>query len=84
MDEYDTLKALWEYLKSQYTQPSKLATAKHTKELYSFVWNDSLTIIDAWNKLKDIRRKIIAAKPLARAQYDDNSLMIILTTALPN
>jgi hypothetical protein len=84
LDEYDTPKALWEYLKSKYTQPSKLAAAKYTKELHDFTWNNNFTIIDAWNKLKEIRRKIIAAKPLARTQYDDDSLMLILTTVLPD
>lgn len=47
MDEYKTPKALWEYLKAKYAQPSKLAAAKYTKELYDFSWNDKFTVIDA-------------------------------------
>ena len=84
MDEYKTPKALWEYLRVKYAQPSKLAAARYTKELHDFSWNDKFTVIDAWNKLKEIRRKIVAAKPSAKGQYDDESLLLILTSVLPD
>ncbi|KAI0991895.1 hypothetical protein K3495_g16292 [Podosphaera aphanis] len=42
-----------------------------------------MTIDSAWKKLKEIRRKIISAKPTAKAQYDDETLMMILISALP-
>ena len=71
-------------MKVKYAQPSKLAAAKYTRELHDFSWNDKFTVIDAWNKLKEIRRKIIAAKPSAKGQYDDESLLLILTSALPD
>jgi hypothetical protein len=84
MDEYKTPKALWEYLRIKYAQPSKLAAARYTKELHDFSWNDKFTVIDAWNKLKEIRRRIVAAKPSAKGQYDDESLLLILTSVLPD
>lgn len=42
-----------------------------------------MTIVNAWNKLKETRRKIVSAKPSAKGQYDDEALMLILTAALP-
>ena len=84
IDEYKTPKVLWEYLKVKYAQPSKLAAARYTKELHDFSWDDKFTVVDAWNKLKEIRRKIVAAKPSAKGQYDDESLLLILTSVLPD
>ena len=75
--------ALWEYLKEKYTLPSQLAAVRYTRELHGFTWTDESTIINAWNKLKETRRKIVNAKPSTRGQYDDASLLIILTSALP-
>jgi Reverse transcriptase (RNA-dependent DNA polymerase)/gag-polypeptide of LTR copia-type len=83
-DEYPIPKDLWEYLKVKYAQPSKLAAAKYTRELHDFSWNEKYTIIDAWNKLKELRRKIIAAKPTAKGQYDEEALFLILVSALPD
>lgn len=83
-DEYEAPMALWNYLVSKYKKPSKLAASQYTRELNNFEFTGDLTINDAWNKLKDLRRKIIAAKPTSKGQYDDESLMLILTNSLPN
>jgi hypothetical protein len=68
----------------KYSQPSKLAAAKYMKELHDFSWDDKFTVIDAWNKLQEIRREIVAVKPSAKGQYDAESLLLILTSALPD
>jgi hypothetical protein len=53
LDKYKTLIVLWVYLKTKYIKPSKLIIAKYTKNLNNFSWNNKLTIIDTWNKLKN-------------------------------
>jgi len=83
LDEYETPKELWVYLQTKYDKPSKIAAAKYTRDLNNFTWSENLTITDAWNKLKELRRKISSSKPSAKGQYDDEALMLILTTALP-
>lgn len=83
LDEYETPAKLWKYLKSKYSKPSKLAAAQYTRELNNFEFTSELTIMDAYNKLKEIRRKIVSAKPSAKGQYDDEALLLILISALP-
>lgn len=61
-DECEAPMALWKYFVSKHKKPSKLAASQCTKELNNFEFNSDLIIYDAWNKLKDLRRKIIAAK----------------------
>ncbi|KAI1002675.1 hypothetical protein K3495_g5522 [Podosphaera aphanis] len=83
LDEYETPAELWKYLKSKYFKPSKLAAAQYTKELKNFEFTSGLTIMDAYNKLKEIRRKIASTKPSAKGQYDHEALLLILISALP-
>ncbi|KAI0994642.1 hypothetical protein K3495_g13538 [Podosphaera aphanis] len=66
-----------------YAKPSKLAAAQYTKDLNNFEFTPGLTIMEAWNRLKDLRRKTVAAKPSAKGQYDNEALMLILISALP-
>lgn len=34
--------------------------------------------------MKDLRRKLVNAKPTTKGQYDDDSLLLILTNSLPD
>ncbi|POS87489.1 hypothetical protein EPUL_001350 [Erysiphe pulchra] len=87
LDDYDqalfTPKALWAYLQKKYNKPNKLAVAQFTKDINNFEFTQGITIADAWNRMTDLRRKVISAKLTAKTQYDDESLLLILTNALP-
>lgn len=74
---------MWEYLQKKYSKPSKLDAAQYRPDLNNFKFTTDITIVEAWNNLKNIRRRKIAAKPSAKGQYDDESLLLTLTTALP-
>ncbi|KHJ30645.1 hypothetical protein EV44_g5480 [Erysiphe necator] len=64
LDEYVTSIKLWRYLQSKYRKPSKLAAEQYPKDLNDFEFTPGLTIRDAWNKLKDLRRKIVVTNLL--------------------
>jgi hypothetical protein len=42
-----------------------------------------MTIIEAWDKLKEYRRNIGAADQVAKSVYQDTALYLILTWSLP-
>jgi uncharacterized FlgJ-related protein len=43
-----------------------------------------MTIIEAWDKLKEYSRKIGVADQAANSIYQDTALFLILTWSLPN
>jgi hypothetical protein len=52
-------------------------------KIQTFTFESGSTITSAWDKLKDHRRKLAAAKPSARNAYDDDALLLVLIRALP-
>ncbi|KAF7565152.1 hypothetical protein PtrM4_045860 [Pyrenophora tritici-repentis] len=52
-------------------------------KLQNFTWKDEKDVDYTWAKLKEYRRKIIAAKPAAKGLYNDEALLQIMLRALP-
>ncbi|KAI1521467.1 hypothetical protein PtrCC142_012157 [Pyrenophora tritici-repentis] len=45
-------------------------------KLQNFTWKDEKDVDYTWAKLKEYRRKIIAAKPAAKGLYNDEALLV--------
>lgn len=86
-DEYETAIALWEYLKSKYTRISAVTANSYMTMIQNFTYQPAaqpeMTIIEAWDKLKEYRRHLGAANAKAKDIYNDDALLLILTRALP-
>lgn len=82
-DEYETASALWTALKAKYSKTDQLTANNMMAKLQNFSWEDEKNVDYAWAKLKEYRRKIVAAKPAAKGLYDDEALLQIMLRALP-
>lgn len=51
LDDYQTPRALWNYIFTKYSKPSKLAASQYTKEINNFEFSTDVTIAEAWSKL---------------------------------
>ncbi|KHJ32231.1 hypothetical protein EV44_g3101 [Erysiphe necator] len=81
-DEHDTAYDLWLYLKKKYQQTDPTTANEYMTLIQTFTIGD-MSIINAWDKLKDFRRKLCAADPEAKDTYRDRALLLILIRALP-
>ncbi|KAI0990735.1 hypothetical protein K3495_g17452, partial [Podosphaera aphanis] len=52
-------------------------------DIQNFVFEDGFTVCSAWDKLKDLRRKLGAGSEDAKKTYSDAALFLILSRALP-
>jgi Reverse transcriptase (RNA-dependent DNA polymerase)/gag-polypeptide of LTR copia-type len=82
-DEYTTAFTLWAYLKKKYLKVDATAANIYMTKIQMFTFESGSTITSAWDKLKDHRRKLAAAKPSAGNAYDDDALLLVLIRALP-
>ncbi|KAA8615257.1 Retrotran-gag-2 domain-containing protein [Pyrenophora tritici-repentis] len=82
-DEYETASALWTALKVKYSKTDQLTANNIMTKLQNFTWKDEKDVDYTWAKLKEYRRKIIAAKPAAKGLYNDEALLQIMLRALP-
>ncbi|KAA8619413.1 Dimer-Tnp-hAT multi-domain protein [Pyrenophora tritici-repentis] len=82
-DEYETASALWTALKVKYSKTDQLTANNIMTKLQNFTWKDEKDVDYMWAKLKEYRRKIIAAKPAAKGLYNDEALLQIMLRALP-
>ena len=77
-------KGFWEYLKSKYEKTSQATAHLYMTKLQTFQLDESKGLDHAWIKLKQYRRKAIAADSNLKNTYSDNALFLILTRALPD
>ena len=82
-DEHETASALWTALKVKYLKTDQLTANNLMTKLQNFSWKDEKDVDYAWGKLKEYRRKIIAAKPATKGLYSDETLLQIMLRALP-
>jgi hypothetical protein len=72
VDEYDTAERLWIYLKSKYTRVSAVTANAYMTKIQNFQFQlddqPNMTIIEAWDNLKEYRRKIGAADQAAKTE----------------
>ncbi|KAI0991866.1 hypothetical protein K3495_g16321, partial [Podosphaera aphanis] len=81
-DEYDSAYSLWSYLQSKYRQTDPSTANEYMTNIQLFKLED-MTIVEAWDKLKDYRRKLCAADSGQKDTYRDPVLLLILIRALP-
>lgn len=82
IDEYETAPAVWTQLKIKYEKTSISTTNKYMTLLQTFPYDKNIGIDGSWTKLKEYRRKLIAANGAMRLAYPDHALLLILTMAL--
>jgi hypothetical protein len=82
IDEYETAAAVWTQLKLKYEKTSTSTANQYMTSLQNFVFDKDVGIDGSWTKLKEYRRKLIAANGAMRNAYPDDALFLILTLAL--
>lgn len=82
IDEYETASAVWTQLKIKYNKTSASTANQYLTALYNFSFDKDTGIDGSWTKLKEYRRKLVAANPTMRLAHPDEGLFLILTTAL--
>jgi hypothetical protein len=87
VDEYDTAQQIWKYLKSKYTRVSAVTANAYMTKIQNFRFQPEgqpeMTIIEAWDKLKEYHGTVGAADQAAKSAYQDTALFLILTRSLP-
>ncbi|KAI1507677.1 hypothetical protein Ptr86124_013394 [Pyrenophora tritici-repentis] len=83
IDEYDTAFQFWAYLRKKYTQNNATAANMYMTRIQTFTFDSESTIIGSWEKLKDYRRKLVAADADTDGAYKDSALLLILIRSLP-
>lgn len=82
IDEFETAAAVWTQLKLKYEKTSTSTANQYMTSLQNFIFDKDVGIDGSWTKLKEYRRKIIAANGAMRNAYPDEALLLILTLAL--
>ncbi|RKF80004.1 hypothetical protein GcM1_197016 [Golovinomyces cichoracearum] len=83
VDEYITTKSFWEYLKKKYSKTSPLTANENLTAIQTFGFSQYDSVTQAWDKLKQFRRKLGAASPDLKNAYTDQALLLVLTRSLP-
>jgi hypothetical protein len=82
VDEYETAMAVWTQLKIKYEKTSATTANQYMTLMQNFAYDKSIGIDGSWTKLKEYRRKLVAANSEMRLAYPDGALLLILTIAL--
>ncbi|RFU24806.1 hypothetical protein B7463_g11532, partial [Scytalidium lignicola] len=82
--EYEKIKEFWNYLKLKYSKTSQTTAYQYMTKLQTFEFDDKKGLDVAWTKLKEYRRKAIAANAALKTAYSDEALFLILTRAFLN
>lgn len=82
VDEFETAAAVWNQLKAKYKKTSTTTVNQYMTKLQNFEYDKSVGIDDSWTKLREYRRKLIAANGAMRLMYPDEALLLILSVAL--
>ncbi|KAF7566254.1 hypothetical protein PtrM4_145740 [Pyrenophora tritici-repentis] len=83
IDEYDTAFQFWAYLQKKYTQTDATTANIYMTRIQTFTFNPGNTIVGSWEKLKDYRRKLVAADADTNGAYKDSALLLVLIRSLP-
>jgi len=89
LDEFDEeeiegmkSKGAWDYLWKKYSRTRPVADRANLRELHSFQLG-TLSIDDAWIKLKELRRRVVTADSTQKASLTEEALFSLLLEALP-
>ncbi|KAI1513419.1 RVT-2 multi-domain protein [Pyrenophora tritici-repentis] len=83
IDEYDTAFQFWAYLQKKYTQTDATTANIYMTRIQTFTFNPGNTIVGSWEKLKEYRRKLVAADADTNGAYKDSALLLVLIRSLP-
>lgn len=83
IDEYETAEKVWTRLKSKYSKTSESTANTYMTRLQNFEFDKEKGIDACWSKLREYRRKLIAADSNLKQTYPDQALLLILTRSLP-
>lgn len=86
VEEYNIAKKLWDCLTIKYFRINNIVADEYLLKIKIFSFDDTpdMTIIGAWDKLKDLRWKLLFADASAGALCMDKSLFQSLTLFLPD
>lgn len=82
IEGYDKVKDKWDALWKKYSKTNPVSNRQHLRELHSFELGE-LSIRDAWVKLKELRRKVVAADPSQKTSLSESALFSLLLEGLP-
>jgi hypothetical protein len=81
--EYELdIKGFWTSLKVKYQKTSQSTASMYMTKIQTFAFGEDKGIFVAWAKLKEYRRKLIAADSNLKATYPDAALFHILSRSL--
>lgn len=82
-DEHASAMALWTALKVKHSRTNKNEANSNLANIANFVYDAKLGVNGCWAKLKEYRRKLIAANALMKNSYPDEGLLMIFTRTMP-
>ncbi|POS81982.1 hypothetical protein EPUL_006334, partial [Erysiphe pulchra] len=83
IDEYPTAKSFWSHILAKYSKTSPMTANENLTAIQTFDFSQYGSIVLAWDKLKEFRRKLGVANPDMRNAYSDAALFLVLTRSLP-
>jgi hypothetical protein len=83
IEDFEDVKSKWEGLYAKYSKKTPQATREHMRKITTFSLEQDMTVEDAWTKLKELRRDVIAANPARKSTFTDDELFDYLLEGLP-
>ncbi|KAI0994162.1 hypothetical protein K3495_g14020, partial [Podosphaera aphanis] len=84
LEEYPTAYKLWKHLKSKYSKTSESTANNYMTLIQNFKFDEVSGIDGCWEKLKELRRKLVSADISLKNMYPDSALFLVLTQTLPS
>ncbi|KAI0990811.1 hypothetical protein K3495_g17376, partial [Podosphaera aphanis] len=84
MEEYATAYEIWKFLNSKYNKTNEATVDKIMTRIQTFDYDPEKGIDGSWEKLKELRRKLVSADKTLKNLYPDRSLFLIFTRSLPS
>lgn len=82
-DEYENANTLWTALKFKYSKTDENEANRQLTYIVTFQYDERSGVDGAWTKLKEHRRKLIAASTTMKSAWTDQALFQVLIRALP-
>lgn len=84
IDEHTIVQEMWKALKKKYSKTTKDQARKLQAELMNFKIMPGNTIAESWASIKELRRRVVAAKPELKPALQESNLFDLLLAALPD
>jgi hypothetical protein len=83
IDEFKTVQEKWNALRAKYSATLPAINRENLQKLTSFVLEDGVSIENAWTRLHELRRRIVAQDASLKAVFDEKRLFQYLLASLP-